>query len=32
MDYPSLIGLENLYSQVRVVFEPQFEKRLTNLA
>jgi hypothetical protein len=30
--FPSLIGLENQYNQVKVVFEPIFEKRLVNLA
>lgn len=30
--YPSLIGLDALYNQVKVVFEPNFEKRITNLA
>ena len=30
--YPSLQGLEAQYSQVRVSFEPNFERRLVNLA
>lgn len=30
--YPSLQGLEAQYSQVKVAFEPNFERRLVNLA
>lgn len=29
--YPSLSGLESQYNQVRVIFEPNFERRLQNL-
>lgn len=31
-DFPSLNGLENQYNLVKVVFDPNFEKRLVNLA
>ena len=30
--FPSLIGLDQQYSQVKVIFEPNFERRLVNLA
>jgi hypothetical protein len=30
--FPSLIGLDQQYNQVRVIFEPNFDKRLINLA
>ncbi len=30
--FPSLSGMETQYNQVRVVFEPNFEKRLVGLA
>jgi hypothetical protein len=31
-EFPSLIGLENIYNQVKVAFDPNFERRLVNLA
>jgi len=30
--YPSLSGMETQYSQVKLVFEPNFEKRLQGIA
>ena len=31
-EFPSLIGLENIYNQVKVAFDPNFDRRLVNLA